>query len=142
MDEPAEMDAGFPSGAWVGWYTYGSRPARHRMDLHLRFERATVRGDGIDDVGKFLIRGTYESDSRDCWWTKIYPGSHQVVYRGRQSGKVIAGRWEIPRIGSGGFRIWPKAAGELTEEYFVEEQAAPDAIDAIRRSMQSFRIPR
>lgn len=111
---------GFPSGAWVGFYTYQFGGARHRMDLSLEFHRALITGDGMDDVGKFLIRGQFEAVSRDCWWFKSYPQSHQVSYRGRFNGRSINGRWEL-MTACGNFCIWPKAAGDLTGEFFVEE---------------------
>jgi hypothetical protein len=117
-----EEDPGFQSGPWIGWYVWFNRDVRHRMDLHLTFDNASIHGDGMDDVGRFLLHGRYDVDSRDCWWTKTYPGSHQVYYRGAQRGKMITGRWEILAHGSGGFCIWPKAFGELTGEYFLEEQ--------------------
>lgn len=123
MTEPQEeTDAGFVSGAWVGYYTYFSRPAQHRMDLHLAFGNARIHGDGIDDVGKFVIQGEYQRDSRECWWIKTYPGSHQIYYRGRQRGKMIAGHWQAEGLMTGGFCIWPKIYGELTGEFFVEEE--------------------
>lgn len=125
---PVDGNCGFRSGPWVGFYTQ-SGPTRHRMDLHLTFERAAVNGDGIDDVARFIIRGQYESESRDCWWTKIYPQSHQVYYRGTQRGRTIAGRWEMGRM-AGSFCIWPKEFAEMTEEFFVqhEETSTPQCV--------------
>lgn len=131
-DPHADEDPGFRSGAWVGYYTYFTHDTRHRMDLHLRFGHALVRGDGMDDVGKFLVQGRYEVTSRDCWWIKMYPGSHQVYYRGIQRGKMIVGTWEIAPHMSGRFCIWPKAYGELTGEFFVEEEAVTrELVDAV-----------
>jgi len=118
----SETDPGFVSGAWVGWYTYFSRPARHRMDLHLTFRAARLDGDGMDDVGKFVIKGEYRTDSREVWWVKTYPGSHQIYYRGMQRGKIISGRWQADAVLTGGFCIWPKEHGELTGEFFIEEE--------------------
>lgn len=126
-----ETDPGFVSGAWVGWYTYFSRAARHRMDLHLTFREARLDGDGMDDVGKFVIRGEYQTESREVWWIKTYPGSHQIYYRGVQRGKMISGRWQADAVMTGAFCIWPKKYGELTGEFFLdeEEQAVDDALD-------------
>lgn len=120
-ESPDETDSGFRSGAWVGFYAYAHGAARHRMDLTLEFHKALVIGDGIDDVGTFIIRGQYQRETRDCWWYKTYPASHQVYYRGTQRGRTITGRWDIAHIGSGTFCIWPKEFGEMTEEFFIEE---------------------
>ena len=74
------------------------------MDLHLDFAGCCLRGDGNDDVGRFFIRGRYDSASRECHWTKTYPGSHDVFYRGFREGKGIWGTWEIGIVAHGGFQ--------------------------------------
>ena len=52
MSEPL-----FPSGPWTGFYNY--RPGdRHRMDLQLTFANRNMSGDGVDDIGRFLIQGS------------------------------------------------------------------------------------
>ena len=117
---------GFPSGPWVGFYNYGPGD-RHRMDLHLHFESGCLSGDGNDDVGFFLIRGKYDPTNRECHWTKTYPGSHEVYYRGFQEGKGIWGTWEIGLFAHGGFHIWPKGIKETT----TAEQKAASPVDCI-----------
>jgi hypothetical protein len=117
-------DGLFPSGPWVGFYNY--RPGdRHRMDLHLTFMSAGMRGDGNDDVGHFLIPGQYDAASRECHWTKTYPGSHDVSYRGFREGKGIWGTWEIGLLDHGGFHIWPKGATEGEVESASAEATVP-----------------
>jgi hypothetical protein len=103
----------FPSGPWTGFYNY-EPPKKHRMDLHLTFTDGSITGDGSDDIGRFLIAGRFDSVERECRWTKTYPGSHDVHYRGFRDGKGIWGTWEIGAglWGHGGFHIWPKATGE------------------------------
>ena len=118
----------FPSGPWVGFYNY-SPGNKHRMDLHLIFTDGRVEGDGNDDVGRFLIRGGYDGAKRECYWTKTYPGSHDVYYRGFREGKGIWGTWEIGMISHGGFHIWPKGEQEGEAETAAEEATAP--VDAI-----------
>ena len=54
----------FPSGPWVGFYNYHPGD-RHRMDLNLTFANGTMTGDGNDDVGRFLIKGRYQTDTRE-----------------------------------------------------------------------------
>lgn len=83
------------------------------MDLQLAFAKGRLTGAGNDDVGPFAVRGQYDIESRECWWTKTYPGSHDVFYRGFREGKGIWGTWEITPFDHGGFNIWPRQAGEL-----------------------------
>ena len=109
MNEPL-----FPSGPWTGFYNY--RPGdRHRMDLQLTFANGNMSGDGVDDIGRFLIKGRYDAASRECYWTKTYVGAHDVFYRGFREGKGIWGTWEITIQYHGGFHIWPRQAGEGEE---------------------------
>jgi hypothetical protein len=118
----------FPSGPWVGFYNYAPGD-RHRMDLHLTFADGTISGDGNDDVGRFLIRGGYDVANRECHWTKTYPGSHDVYYRGFREGKGIWGTWEIAVLGHGGFHIWPKGEGEGESD--AESVEASGTVDAL-----------
>src|SRR5436190_7732800 len=106
----------FASGPWLGFYNYQlTRPKRHRMDLRLTFANGSMSGDGIDDIGRFLIKGRYDAENRECYWTKSYVGGHDVFYRGFREGKGIWGTWEIGPRWHGGFHIWPKHEGELEE---------------------------
>ncbi|HEY2951597.1 MAG TPA: hypothetical protein VGK40_03385 [Verrucomicrobiae bacterium] len=121
----------FPSGPWTGFYNYGP-PGRHRMDLHLAFANGQMTGDGQDDVGRFLIKGRYDTANRECWWTKSYPGSHDVSYRGFREGKGIWGTWEIGLWARGGFHIWPRTAGEgEAKVHSVPEEQPVDAIGTL-----------
>ena len=118
----------FPSGPWTGFYNY--RPGdRHRMDLQLTFANGNMSGDGVDDIGRFLIRGRYDDTSRECYWTKTYPGSHDVFYRGFREGKGIWGTWEITIREHGGFHIWPRQTAEGDER--AETDVAEEPVDAI-----------
>jgi hypothetical protein len=112
-------DDAIPSGDWRGFYTYGSPTDRHRMDLRLEFANGSIRGDGIDDIGTFTIRGGYD-DSLTCHWTKTY-ATHAVFYQGPFDMGSIYGVWEIPPFSRGGFRIWPgKTSAEVAELMGVE----------------------
>ena len=120
----------FPSGPWTGFYNYGP-PARHRMELHLTFSKGLMTGDGQDDISRFLIQGRYDALQRECWWTKTYPGAHDVSYRGFREGKGIWGTWEISLWGQGGFHIWPRGAGQdETESRTVQKEQPVEAIGA------------
>ena len=123
-------EALFPSGPWTGFYNYGPGD-RHRMQLHLSFAGGRMSGDGVDDVGRFLIKGRYDTANKECHWTKTYPGSHDVFYRGFREGKGIWGTWEISIRWHGGFHIWPRAAGEGEEH--AEMAASEEPVDAIAK---------
>ncbi len=114
----------FPSGPWTGFYNYEPTD-KHRMDLDLTFAEGKLTGDGNDDLGRFLIRGRYDASERECYWTKTYPGSHDVYYRGFREGKGIWGTWEIGMRGHGGFHIWPKGMAEDEGQIESTEESAP-----------------
>jgi hypothetical protein len=118
----------FPSGPWTGFYNY--QPGdRHRMELGLTFANGLMSGDGVDDVGRFLIKGRYDTASRECHWTKTYVGAHDVYYRGFREGKGIWGTWEIRILDHGGFHIWPRGMGEgETRAESAEAEAPVDAV--------------
>jgi hypothetical protein len=103
------------------------------MDLTLIFADGSVSGDGFDDVGRFLIKGRYDADSRECYWTKTYPGSHDVFYRGFRDGNGIWGRWEIAVHDHGGFHIWPRGLSEGEET--AESTARAKPVEAVGADM-------
>ena len=111
----------FPSGPWTGFYQYGPRD-KHAMDLSLAFNNGRMTGDGGDDVGRFTIKGRYDSSSRECFWMKTYPGSHVVFYWGYREGKGIWGRWEIAMDCHGGFHIWPRTPSEDAEQSKADKE--------------------
>jgi len=107
------------------------------MDLQLTFATGSMRGDGSDDVGPFLIRGRYDSANRECSWTKTYIGGHDVYYRGFREGKGIWGTWEISIRWHGGFHIWPRVAGETESDELKESAPETEAADAVGREETS-----
>src|SRR5512140_2135946 len=94
------------------------------MDLHLTFALGRMTGDGVDDIGRFAIKGHYDAQTLECYWTKTYLGAHNVFYRGFREGKGIWGTWEISLRARGGFHIWPKRASEGQAESVAEEEPA------------------
>jgi len=109
------------------------------MDLQLSFSTGSMSGDGIDDIGRFLIKGRYDATTRECHWTKTYPGSHDVFYRGFREGKGIWGTWEIGLLARGGFHIWPRQAGEGEAATAAAETAEP--VDAVAEEVAPSRAP-
>ena len=59
------------------------------MNFQLRFANGSMTGDGVYDVGQFLIRGRYDPRNKECYWTKTYVGAHDVFYRGFREGKRL-----------------------------------------------------
>ncbi len=105
------MEDEYTSGPWCGFYTYaGGR--RERMDLSLTFREGALTGAGSDPVGRFSLRGGYAPGTGEVWWTKTYPGSHDVFYRGFRDARGIWGTWEIHAASTGGFHIWPEGSDE------------------------------
>lgn len=115
----------FPSGAWKGYWTQPGSSRFFPMRLSLTFSDGRLTGNGTDEVGAFLVRGAYEGE--ECWWVKAYVGQHAVDYRGRGAGRSIQGRWEIPGVWGGGFRIWPEGEDALSGEFMLEETVARTA---------------
>ncbi len=99
------------------------------MDLQLEFSNGRLTGTGNDDIGRFMVRGRYDSATRECYWTKTYIGGHDVFYRGFREGKGIWGTWEITIQFHGGFHIWPRQAGTGAAEAEAADQA--EAVDAV-----------
>jgi hypothetical protein len=99
------------------------------MELELTFRHGVMKGEGRDLIGPFLIRGRYQTESGECWWTKRYIGKHDVHYRGFNEGKGIWGVWEIPPSSKGGFCIWPEAWGDPTGSHLKEAVDAPVGSD-------------
>jgi len=100
----------YPSGAWRGFYNYGMGD-RHDMQLDLLFSGGILAGDGADDVGSFVMHGSYDPVSGISRWTKTYIGSHDVAYSGARNANGIAGTWQLSGA-RGTFRIWPAGRSE------------------------------
>lgn len=125
--EPVEsggIDPQFPSGPWRGYYLYRNGPDRHRMDLRLRFAGGRIDGHGIDDIAPFEIHGSYDADTLDVTFIKVYP-THTVDYRGWRDTRGIWGTWSIGPHATGGFLIWPGETGEGAIERAQESLDAP-----------------
>jgi hypothetical protein len=108
-------DVNFPSGKWIGFYTYAYSSQRHLMDLILAFRAGVISGEGADGIGFFSIDGRYYAKEAECTWIKTYLGSHCVRYAGFREKKGIWGTWSIGAI-RGGFHIWPIGEGALVEK--------------------------
>ena len=136
-DPTLEQDDRFPSGPWEGYFLQPGLPGRHGMELVLVFREGTLRGDGRDVIGDFLIRGSYDKDSGKCWWSKRYLGRHDVAYQGYAEGRGIWGTWEITTSFKGGFHIWPLGEGSGESQQVAEEVDTPALVGAGASSLGS-----
>lgn len=116
-------DPNFPTGEWTGTYTQFSR--RFRQDLFLSFRDGVVTGAGTDPIGLFKIRGGFAAGTRRVWWTKTYPGRHDVAYQGVCCPDGIKGEWTISTFDRGAFHLWPVGRGEGAVEAVEEELEQP-----------------
>jgi hypothetical protein len=113
-----EMHPLFPSGEWEGFYTYlpPFSNFKGQMSFYLLFYNQVVEGEGIDEVGRFAWKGSYDTQSMTCQMTKHYYGKHTVYYDGQVDENGIWGTWKITQGWSGGFHIRPKTAERETME--------------------------
>lgn len=121
-------DETFPSGPWLGFYTYSCRHQnRHRQDMSLSFANNVITGEGNDDIGPFIIKGRYDATTKECHWTKTYVGVavHVVFYRGFGEGRGVWGTWEIGQKRSGGFHVWPLSHGLGDGDQEKQQQEEP-----------------
>ncbi len=134
-----ETDPRFPSGRWTGFFvqTQDPHPGRHMMELDLKFAAGVLTGTGRDFVGRFLIRGRYDTADGKCRWSKRYLGKHDVFYQGYNEGKGIWGIWEIPAAQNygfyfrGGFHIWPEGMPDPSFPQLSEEADLPVHVDEL-----------
>jgi hypothetical protein len=140
-----ETDPRFPSGPWVGFFLQPTIPGRHSMEIHLTFSSGTMKGEGRDWVGQFVIRGRYEVADGKCHWTKRYLGKHDVFYQGYNEGKGIWGIWEIPPVVDpsmrGGFQIWPEGMADPTQQRLSEEADLPVAVEDTLETSEPLMAP-
>lgn len=122
----------FPSGQWVGFYTYSGKSRKFLMDLGLEFAKGRIHGEGADGVGFFVITGRYSEKTRECDWNKTYVGRHTVSYRGYREGKGIWGTWNLfqGKDLKGGFHIWPLSEGPPIDPLVKEEEEDVELVTA------------
>jgi hypothetical protein len=120
----------FPSGPWVGFYTYRSSVRRYLMDLNLRFRGGRMEGDGAEGLDTFVIAGFYDDQKLECGWQKIYPTRLAVTYFGYREGKGIWGTWNLPNY-EGGFHIWPLSEGGPPDLNKLEEEEENEEVVAL-----------
>lgn len=104
MDAPA-CEADFPSSPWTGFFQLSGR--RIPEDLDLTFDGGVIRGSGWDRNGDFVVKGSYDLESRGVRWTKKYASGQRAFYRGFREGRGIWGTWRVESKKQSGFFVWP-----------------------------------
>ena len=101
-----------PSGLWDGYYEQHGSEFPQKMTLE--FADGLMKGDGMDDIGPFIIDGEYRVEGHEVrlGWIKTYEGAHSVLYLGVLDGGRIVGHWDIHGSGDG-FALAP-AKGRLS----------------------------
>jgi hypothetical protein len=112
------------------------------MRLDLKFAAGRMMGDGDDEVGYFVINGKYDAETGEAWWTKTYPGSHEVHYDGMRNPRGISGEWQIHAMWRGGFAIWPGESEEGPVERESEEVEAPEEVPSLPLPDRPLKAPR
>ena len=130
------MSDPFPSGPWRGFYVYPFDDTRHSMTMHLTFLEGNLSGLGDDPVGPFAIRGRYDAETLEVYWTKTYLGRHSVYYKGYREPARIWGTWELGGM-TGGFKIWPGGGDGSLEQTAAAETEVPDAVAELQPSANS-----
>lgn len=140
-NELFETDPRFPSGGWTGFFL--QRPTfteRVTMSLSLWFREGRLDGEGRDRVGRFLLRGHYETGSGEVVMQKRYLGQHEIFYRGyNDPGLGIWGTWTIRGFMTDGFHIWPEGMADPTKARRAEEADAP--AESGRRERERTGVP-
>lgn len=108
----------YPSGPWRGYWEQIGIGRQSMSDLILRFSSGQIDGQGIDVVGQFILRGTYDGNGA-VMMVKTYLGKHDVLYQGAYDGEgTIHGRWSIGDYWSGSFALAPILDG-VEPDYVV-----------------------
>ena len=92
------------------------------MHLLLTFTAdGCIEGEGIDDIARFLIDGSFDHVISGARWLKRYVGMHTVAYSGLYCGGTICGDWHLG-LATGGFWISPCSTAQ--SEFAHEEDEA------------------
>lgn len=104
--EEQDFELTMSGSVWSGWYICDPVPvaegeeaptpaegepaadAKHDMELALAVSQDNVFGNGTDDVGAFLIHGTWSEQTGDFNFVKKYIGAHQLLYFGKSAGEL------------------------------------------------------
>jgi hypothetical protein len=75
--------------------------------------------------GTFTSQGGYDPERGDVYWTKTYPGRHDIFYKSIRDARGIWGTGQIRDFSTGGFHIRPEGQGEGAAASAAAEIDAP-----------------
>lgn len=82
---------------WKGFYI--DNEIKQKMSLELNVSEEGVYGIGSDDIGKFNIKGMYNSKEKTMKFVKQYFGKHRIYYVGNTNSDnhtvICKGKWLI-----------------------------------------------
>lgn len=83
------------SGRWHGFYEQDG--LRYPQTVQLELADGVIRGDGVDGIGAFSIRGEYRRERGEVrmGWIKTYERAHSVLYLGVLRGTTLSGTWSL-----------------------------------------------
>lgn len=98
------------TGQWTGHYVqYGSEfPMRFKNFYIMPVPQGYIKGEGEDEIGKFVIKGSFNNNATAVRFAKTYIGQHTIYYQGEFTGSSIEGFWafDINSLGESTFKIW------------------------------------
>lgn len=107
-----------PGGGWDGFWKHPLEDGRMRVVdtwVRIRFQDGAMVGVGDDEVGDYVIEGTYDSEEQTCHWTKKYvdpqtiklhEGRFVMISRGFQKGHIaMEGTWRTGEDIAGTFKL-------------------------------------
>lgn len=95
------------SGNWRGFWDQAGWGRQSMRELTLHFANGEIQGLGIDVIGRFTFRGTY-NDTGAVALVKQYR-HHAVRYTGNYDGEgTIFGEWMIGDFWRGTFALSPE----------------------------------
>ncbi|XP_056016178.1 uncharacterized protein LOC125675541 [Ostrea edulis] len=85
------------SGFWSGYYTQSDIRYPFSIQLFLGNFDGSVKGEGTDNIGNFMINGSWRKLDGSVKFTKQYIGAHSVVYDGLLSpdGRHMDGKYTV-----------------------------------------------
>jgi hypothetical protein len=94
------------SGTWNGYYKQKDTQYPFTIQLFLGNYDGSVKGEGTDDIGNFLINGSWNKGDGSIHFAKQYLGAHTVMYDGSLSpdGRQMDGKY-IVQGASGDFHM-------------------------------------
>lgn len=110
--------ANLPGGGWDGIWKQPLDGGRVRVVdtwIRVRFQQGIMTGVGDDEIGDYVVEGTYDTEEQTCTWTNKYVEPHMVrihegrfvmISRGFDKGHIsMEGSWRTREDVAGTFKF-------------------------------------